>query len=44
MRHFRVKKTEDLLADHFFWSKMRRDVERYVSRCLGTFWSEEKDA
>jgi hypothetical protein len=33
MGHFRVKKTEDVLAAHFFWPKMRRDVERYVSRC-----------
>jgi hypothetical protein len=33
MGHFGVKKTEDVLAAHFFWSKMRRDVERYVSRC-----------
>jgi hypothetical protein len=29
-----VKKTEDVLAAHFFWQKMRRDVERYVSRCM----------
>jgi hypothetical protein len=28
-----VKKTEDILAAHFFWPKMRRDVKRYVSRC-----------
>src|SRR6185369_5281740 len=28
-----VKKTEDILADHFFWPKMRRDVERFVARC-----------
>nr|CAE01890.2 OSJNBa0035O13.13 [Oryza sativa Japonica Group] len=28
MGHFGVKKTEDILADHFFWPKMRRDVER----------------
>jgi hypothetical protein len=34
MGHFRVKKTEDVLAAHFFWPKMRRDVERYVSRCM----------
>jgi hypothetical protein len=34
MRHFGVKKTEDVLAAHLFWSKMRRDVERYVSRCM----------
>jgi hypothetical protein len=33
MGHFRVKKTEGVLAAHFFWSKMRRDVERYMSRC-----------
>jgi hypothetical protein len=33
MRHFGVKKTEDVLAAHFFWPKMRHNVERYVSRC-----------
>jgi hypothetical protein len=33
MGHFGVKKTEDVLTAHFFWPKMRRDVERYVSRC-----------
>jgi hypothetical protein len=33
MGHFGVMKTEDVLAAHFFWPKMRRDVERYVSRC-----------
>jgi hypothetical protein len=33
MRHFGVKKTEDVLTAHFFWPKMRRDVERYVPRC-----------
>jgi hypothetical protein len=33
MGHFGVKKTEDVLAAPFFWPKMRRDVERYVSRC-----------
>jgi hypothetical protein len=33
MGHFGVKKTEDVLAAHFFWPKMRRDVERHVSRC-----------
>jgi hypothetical protein len=32
--HFRVKKTEDVLTAHFFWPKMRRDVERYVSRYM----------
>jgi transposase InsO family protein len=34
MGHFGVKKTEDVLAAHFFWPKMRRDVERYVSWCM----------
>jgi hypothetical protein len=33
MGHFRVKKIEDVPAAHFFWPKMRRDMERYVSRC-----------
>jgi hypothetical protein len=27
MGHFGVKKTEDVLAAHFFWPKMRHDVE-----------------
>jgi hypothetical protein len=33
MGHFGVEKIEDVLSAHFFWPKMRRDVERYVSRC-----------
>jgi hypothetical protein len=33
MGHFRVKKIVDVLATHFFWPKMRSDVERYMSRC-----------
>jgi hypothetical protein len=33
MGHFRVKETEDVLTDHFFWPKMRCDVEPDVSRC-----------
>jgi hypothetical protein len=28
-----VKKIEDVLDAHFFWPKMRCDVEHYVSRC-----------
>jgi hypothetical protein len=31
--HFGVKKTEDILAAHFFLPKMRRDVVRFVARC-----------
>jgi hypothetical protein len=34
MGHFGVKKTEGVLAAHFFWPKMRCDVERYVSQCM----------
>ena len=33
MGHFGAKKTEDVLASHFFWPKMRRDVERFVVHC-----------
>jgi hypothetical protein len=33
MGHFGVQKTEDILVPHFFWSKMRRDVVRFVARC-----------
>ena len=33
MRHFGIKKTEDILATHLFWPKMRRDIERFVARC-----------
>ncbi len=32
MGHFGVKKT-DILATHFFWPKMRLDVEHFVARC-----------
>jgi hypothetical protein len=31
MEHFGVKKIDDVLIAHFFWPKMRRDVEHYVS-------------
>jgi hypothetical protein len=33
MGYFGVKQTEDMRAAHFFLPWMRRDVERYVSRC-----------
>jgi hypothetical protein len=33
MGHFGVKKTVDVVATHLIRPKMRRDVERYVSRC-----------
>ena len=31
MGHFGAKKTEDVLATHFFWPKMWRDIERFVA-------------
>jgi hypothetical protein len=33
MGHFGVKKTDDVLSAHFFWPRMRRDIERFVARC-----------
>ena len=33
MGHFGGKKTKDVLATHFLWPKMRRDVECFVARC-----------
>ena len=33
MGHFGVYKTQEILAAHFFWPQMRRDVERFVARC-----------
>ena len=32
--HFGQKKTYELLSDHFYWPKMRRDVIRFVERCV----------
>jgi hypothetical protein len=34
MEYFGVKKIKDVLTADFFWPKMRRDVERYVSWCM----------
>ncbi|WVZ83604.1 hypothetical protein U9M48_030733 [Paspalum notatum var. saurae] len=31
--HFGMKKMTDVLAAHFYWPKLKRDVERYVARC-----------
>ncbi|XP_037492363.1 uncharacterized protein LOC119369775 [Jatropha curcas] len=32
--HFRVLKTYDILAEHFFWPQMRRDVEKLCGVCI----------
>jgi hypothetical protein len=34
MGHFGVRKTLDVLHEHFFWPKMKCDVERVCSRCV----------
>src|SRR5688572_20562695 len=33
MGHFGIYKTHEVLAAHFFWPRMRADVERLVPRC-----------
>ena len=33
MGHFGAKKTLDILATHFFWPQMRRDIEWFMARC-----------
>jgi hypothetical protein len=32
--HFGQKKTYEMLSDHFYWPKIRRDVIRFVERCV----------
>ena len=34
MGHFGVRKTLDVLCDHFFWPHMKRDVERLCEKCI----------
>ncbi|KAF7812552.1 Transposon Ty3-I Gag-Pol polyprotein [Senna tora] len=34
MGHFGVKKTLDVLLEHFFWPKMKRDVGRICAKCI----------
>ena len=34
MGHFGRDKTLLMLADHFYWPRMRRDVDRFVKRCI----------
>ncbi|KAK1698286.1 hypothetical protein QYE76_014983 [Lolium multiflorum] len=36
------EKTLLMLADHFYWPKMRRDVDRYVRRCITCNKSKSK--
>ena len=34
MGHFGVQKTLDILHEHLFWPKMKRDVNRICGRCI----------
>ncbi|XP_010530494.1 PREDICTED: uncharacterized protein LOC104807077 [Tarenaya hassleriana] len=34
MGHFGVEKTLVMVKEHFFWSHLKRDVERFVARCI----------
>ena len=42
MDHFGWKKTYEMLANHFYWPKMRRDVERFVQRCIACHKAKSK--
>ncbi|KAK1616166.1 hypothetical protein QYE76_021683 [Lolium multiflorum] len=42
MGHFGREKTLLMLADHFYWPKMRRDVDMYVKRCITCNKSKSK--
>ncbi|KAK1644675.1 hypothetical protein QYE76_062480 [Lolium multiflorum] len=42
MGHFGREKTLLMLADHFYWPKMRRDVDIYVKRCITCNKSKSK--
>jgi hypothetical protein len=33
MGHFDIKKMKGILAAHFFWPKMRKDVVLIIARC-----------
>ncbi|KAL0386655.1 UNVERIFIED_CONTAM: Transposon Ty3-G Gag-Pol polyprotein [Sesamum latifolium] len=34
MGHFGISKTLGVLREHFHWPKMRRDVEKFVEKCI----------
>jgi hypothetical protein len=42
MGHFGHEKTLLMLADHFYWPKMRRDVYRFVRHCVTCNTSKSK--
>jgi hypothetical protein len=42
MGHFGREKTLLMLADHFYWPKLRHDVDRFVRRCITCHRSKSK--
>jgi hypothetical protein len=42
MGHFGREKTLLMLADHFYWPRMRRDVDKFVKRCITCNKSKSK--
>nr|KYP34891.1 Transposon Ty3-I Gag-Pol polyprotein [Cajanus cajan] len=42
MGHFGVEKTLSFLKEKFFWPHMRRDVERFCSRCIACLQAKSK--
>ena len=42
MGHFGRDKTYDMLSTHYFWPKMKRDVERHVQRCTTCIQAKSK--
>src|ERR1041384_6523566 len=42
MGHFGREKTLLMLADNFYWPRMRRDVDKFVRRCIVCNTSKSK--
>nr|XP_027127769.1 uncharacterized protein LOC113743895 [Coffea arabica] len=42
MGHFGVPKSLSILHEHFYWPKMRRDVERVIQRCVTCHLAKSK--
>jgi len=34
MENFAIQKTLDMLNDHFFWPRMKCDVQTFCDKCL----------
>ncbi|XP_071933062.1 uncharacterized protein [Coffea arabica] len=42
MGHFGIAKTLMILQEHFFWPRMRSDVERHIERCVTCHQAKSK--